>query len=475
MIHEIQQMRLVLTSVMIFIFITVHPQNPATYALWEDQNTSIYYFAGIDPATGVKTNLFALTGLTGLVIPGTTVIDPNQDEYIFIGLFGSAIMISRIQISSGNLFTVPMPDNLFGLQYNCKDGNFYCLWEDNNTYMFISVNPDDGTKTVLDTLPGINGHIGGTFALSSDSGTYSCRVLAGASYKLLNIDIASGSIKHNNPFPENGTGMEFDCQNDTLYGLWNDTSSSSYWLTAVDPKTGNYFKLGQLIGVDGMISETHSLDPSTGLYSFLGFSGPAATIFTVNVHLKSLVNALPVNGFTNAAGFETASCCGCPVPGPVANFSFTATGLTAVFSNLSSASNEFNWSFGDSSSDTSANPSHAYLSPGSWFVCLNSSNFCESDTFCDSVTVSNPVSREELTAGFEFYPNPADEFLSLKIPADLRGKYYSISDMNGRRIIEGNLPPDELNIGLDAGNFPAGSYIFELHAQNRIHFLFLKL
>ena len=79
---------------------------------------------------------------------------------------------------------------------------------------------------------------------------------------------------------------------------------------------------------------------------------------------------------------------------PVANFSFTTSGLTANFSDSSSDSDgsivSRSWNFGDGGSSTSTNPSHTYSSAGTYSVQLTvTDNDGATNTRTSSVTVSS--------------------------------------------------------------------------------------
>ena len=78
-----------------------------------------------------------------------------------------------------------------------------------------------------------------------------------------------------------------------------------------------------------------------------------------------------------------------------ANFSFTynpLNGNTVNFTDLSTGgASAWYWTFGDSTSSTSQNPSHQYTQNGTYYVCLQIINFLTSCTssYCAYVTVGN--------------------------------------------------------------------------------------
>ncbi|WP_413623556.1 protease pro-enzyme activation domain-containing protein [Luteibacter sp. Lutesp34] len=79
---------------------------------------------------------------------------------------------------------------------------------------------------------------------------------------------------------------------------------------------------------------------------------------------------------------------------PVANFSFTTSGLTATFTDSSSDSDgsiaSHAWNFGDGATSTAANPSHTYASAGTYSVSETvTDNGGSSNTKTSSVTVGS--------------------------------------------------------------------------------------
>jgi len=96
---------------------------------------------------------------------------------------------------------------------------------------------------------------------------------------------------------------------------------------------------------------------------------------------------------TNACGKDTVCkniVISCPVP--VSGYTFTSSLKTLFFNDLSTMNPDtWFWDFGDGTTDTATNPAHTFPSGGNYVVCLTVSNFCGTDSFCDTLTVSCPV------------------------------------------------------------------------------------
>lgn len=87
---------------------------------------------------------------------------------------------------------------------------------------------------------------------------------------------------------------------------------------------------------------------------------------------------------------------------PVAAFSYTASGLSVSFTDMSTDANNnissYSWDFGDSNTSDSTNPQHSYAEPGSYQVSLTVTDSTGlTDTSSQTVTVSADDTELDLT------------------------------------------------------------------------------
>lgn len=96
---------------------------------------------------------------------------------------------------------------------------------------------------------------------------------------------------------------------------------------------------------------------------------------------------------TNACGTDTiCDTINVTCPPPTTGFSESSTDLTVSFTDNSndngSAITSWSWDLGDGNTSTQPNPTHVYAAPGTYSVCLVTTNFCGTDSICQNVVVT---------------------------------------------------------------------------------------
>lgn len=155
-------------------------------------------------------------------------------------------------------------------------------------------------------------------------------------------------------------------------------------------------------------------------------------------------------------------------PNPVALFSSTSTGLTTLFTDMSTGNiTSWQWDFGDGNSSTMQSPAHTYAMGGNYTVTLTVTTIWGCSGVPDTNTVSVLVANDEPFA-FEnemaVYPNPTQGKVHLKVNQGEIIARIKISDMTGKAfsLIEGEGGVEQI---LDLSLLPAGLYLVEVETD----------
>jgi hypothetical protein len=138
------------------------------------------------------------------------------------------------------------------------------------------------------------------------------------------------------------------------------------------------------------------------------------------------------------------------MPGvPSAAFSYINNSGAVSFTSTSADAVNWLWDFGDGGTSNSENPSHTYLSNGSYNVTLIVTNGCGSDTLQETVNVNgvglNDLSEQQVL----LYPVPSSDFLFIQISDDLINQRCVIKDNFGRVVDEFVLTAKETKLNLE--------------------------
>jgi len=123
---------------------------------------------------------------------------------------------------------------------------------------------------------------------------------------------------------------------------------------------------------------------------------------------------------------------------PFANFNFIVnpSNGTVTFTNTSTNSVTYDWSFGDGNSSTLENPAHTYSGSNNNYpvqLIIYSTDSCFSDTITQTVNISTTgVINFNKENDIIIYPNPANNFI--KIKTDLKYVSFTIIDVTGKTV-----------------------------------------
>jgi PKD repeat protein len=135
---------------------------------------------------------------------------------------------------------------------------------------------------------------------------------------------------------------------------------------------------------------------------------------------------------------------------PTADFSAIINNLGVQFLNNSTAATSYSWNFGDGNVSTENNPSHNYVTDGSYTVTLEASNGNCTDVHTFEVLVTGI--NEWMNSNISLYPNPAHDVINLECPINSNVQLLNvtgqtiqvITNSNSKEIININ----ELNTGV---------------------------
>lgn len=230
-----------------------------------------------------------------------------------------------------------------------------------------------------------------------------------------------------------GTSASFDAGSYASY-LWstgattqtvNVTASGDVWVKVTDAngcvnsdtaKVSNYTVTPVNLGADkGICPKTAiTLDAGNGnSYSWsTGATNKTLDITAANTYFVDVTDA---NGCVSRDSINITALAG---PNPA----FTSARLNGLSTNVqftatdNTAGNTYNWDFGDATNSSAQNPTHVYVTNGTYNVRLiiTNSNGCKDTSSTQTVVNSGIVGLGEMVNGVEVFPNPFRGTTTLK-------------------------------------------------------------
>lgn len=112
----------------------------------------------------------------------------------------------------------------------------------------------------------------------------------------------------------------------------------------------------------------------------------------------------------------------CDTLRPIVAFSYDSMAMFTFMDESERIPTEWHWSFGDGGTSTEQNPTHTYMEDGEYEVCLVATNEAGSDTTCQTIQVVITSTNDLNIAGFEVFPNPVKEELTILLPNNKKRK-----------------------------------------------------
>ncbi|MCB9231491.1 MAG: T9SS type A sorting domain-containing protein [Bacteroidia bacterium] len=138
-----------------------------------------------------------------------------------------------------------------------------------------------------------------------------------------------------------------------------------------------------------------------------------------------------------------------------ADFTYVDNGGTVTFTDASTGGpSTWAWDFGDGNTASVQNPTHSFVSAGSFFVCLTAGGGpCGPTTWCDTVVVTFVGNEEMVPAGKMLaWPNPASDLINLEYAVNPGGELsLEIYAVTGQKVMDrswGNTPQGSIQLPL---------------------------
>lgn len=148
---------------------------------------------------------------------------------------------------------------------------------------------------------------------------------------------------------------------------------------------------------------------------------------------------------------------------PVANFSFSQSASTVMFTNLSTSTDSVWWDFGDMSGTDSLNPTHVYDTLLTFDVWLYAYNECGAvDSIMMQVTTDDVGFEQEEVLDFNIYPNPANQ--NVTINGKIQGAQIELINILGQTIYQETATSGTVSFNIS--DFANGTYFIRLTDQS---------
>ncbi len=143
---------------------------------------------------------------------------------------------------------------------------------------------------------------------------------------------------------------------------------------------------------------------------------------------------------------------------PMADFTYSVNGLDVSFTNQSTGTSWY-WDFGDGTSSTDEHPVHTYSGSGNYSVTLIVQNSCGADTLTQQVNVTFVGIIDSQQDIVIVYPNPANEYIIIKLPATNQNGILTLYNATAQCIYIDHIEANCKALSLDISHLPAGLYM----------------
>ena len=266
-----------------------------------------YRLSTINPTTGAITEIAPIPVVAFYVLGNKQCINSHDSTYTFAGHDGANVRLYTVHLGTGAIISDPLfNNNVVGLQYNCNDSTIYATEEFGGNYYLVTVDKTTGLTVQKGIIPGVTAYVGDGFTLDVKRGMYHLFGLFNSNIHMYSIDINTGAVINSPMFPDNLTGLAYNCNDSIVYGLWED--GTDFKLERINPSSGNHSTIGVLDSLTpGFVVESASINRN-GMYTYRGFSSSnSLSLITLDVQTASVIDTIPFTN--NVSGIDYYVCC----------------------------------------------------------------------------------------------------------------------------------------------------------------------
>lgn len=176
------------------------------------------------------------------------------------------------------------------IQFDPASQSLVGLTSRTGTQELVRVNPQTGAISSIGFVPSLLGTNQGSASFDAATGRYFV-VAIDTSFveRLYSLSATTATVLANPAISAVGvSGTRFDPVSGTLVGLSFRTGVEE--LVRVAPATGAVISSGLIPEVQSSTQGEASLDPSTGLYAFLGYDGSTARVYVVSIASAAIIS-----------------------------------------------------------------------------------------------------------------------------------------------------------------------------------------
>ena len=226
------------STIIAFVFISFSSKTligQTLYGLKKTVNGSMsipFDIVNIDPYTGNTTFEVSTNSLIA-VAAGATAYDQQNKRYFCWGFNASnskRLYVMDIDDSTSNNFNLTSVQPI-EIEYDLQHDKLYGLWWDGSMEHFGEIDTQTGIATSIAILPGVNAVAVGNSTFDSNTGRFIFIGVSGNQTKLYSVNVLDGSILSSPTLFQSGdrfSALEFNINNNTLYGLVQDVDSSDF-------------------------------------------------------------------------------------------------------------------------------------------------------------------------------------------------------------------------------------------------------